>query len=101
MIAAVLHAPRDLTIETRAPLAPGAGEAVIRVESAGLCGTDYRIWNGDRAVDYPRVMGHELVGRVLALGSGVSGLTPGLHRGSTLLDFAPCAPLESSRSSPV
>src|SRR6185503_12145807 len=77
MIAAVLHAPRDLTIETRAPLAPGAGEAVIRVESAGLCGTDYRIWNGDRAVAYPRVMGHELVGRVLALGSGVSGLSLG------------------------
>ena len=77
MIAAVLHAPRALTIETRPSLAPGVGEAVIRVEGAGLCGTDYRIWNGDRAVDYPRVMGHELVGRVLALGSGVSGLTPG------------------------
>jgi hypothetical protein len=77
MIAAVLHAPRDLTIETRPSLAPGVGEAVVRVEGAGLCGTDYRIWNGDRAVDYPRVMGHELVGRVLALGSGVSGLTPG------------------------
>jgi 2-desacetyl-2-hydroxyethyl bacteriochlorophyllide A dehydrogenase len=77
MIAAVLHGPRDLTIETRSSLSPGAGEAVIRVEGAGLCGTDYRIWTGDRAVDYPRVMGHELVGRVLALGSGVSGLTPG------------------------
>jgi len=77
MIAAVLHAPRDLTIETRPSLSPGVGEAVVRVEGAGLCGTDYRIWNGDRAVDYPRVMGHELVGRVLALGSGVSGLTPG------------------------
>ena len=77
MMAAVLRAPRDLTIETRPSLAPGVGEAVVRVEGAGLCGTDYRIWNGDRAVDYPRVMGHELVGRVLALGSGVRGLTPG------------------------
>ena len=77
MIAAVLRAPRDLTIEDRPSPLPGASEAVIRVEGAGLCGTDYRIWNGDRAVDYPRVMGHELLGRVLALGSGVSGLALG------------------------
>ena len=64
MIAAFLHAPRDLTIEDRPSLSPGVGEAVIRVEGAGLCGTDYRIWNGNRAVDYPRVMGHELSGLV-------------------------------------
>jgi len=49
MIAAVLRAPRDLTIETRPSLVPGVGEAVIRVEGAGLCGTDYRIWNGEVA----------------------------------------------------
>src|SRR5262245_17005958 len=77
MIAAVLRAPRSLAIESRPSLAPRPGEAVVGVDGAGLCGTDYRIWNGDRAVAYPRVMGHELVGRVLAVGSGVSGLVPG------------------------
>jgi len=77
MIAAVLHGPRNLKIEHRPALAPGRGEAVIGVEAAGLCGTDYRIWNGDRTVAYPRVMGHELVGRVLALGEEVSGLRVG------------------------
>jgi L-iditol 2-dehydrogenase len=77
MIAAVLHAPRHLELETRPSLSPGRGEVVVRVEGAGLCGTDYRIWNGDRAVAYPRVMGHELVGRVLATGPEVIGLALG------------------------
>ncbi len=77
MIAAVLHAPRRLELETRQSLSPGRGEVVVRVEGAGLCGTDYRIWNGDRAVAYPRVMGHELVGSVLATGPEVTGLTLG------------------------
>lgn len=44
---------------------------------AGLCGTDYRIWSGDRTVAYPRVMGHEFIGRVLSVGSGVSRLAVG------------------------
>jgi len=50
---------------------------VIRVSGAGLCGTDYRIWTGDRPVQYPRVMGHELIGTVLALGSGVDAPAKG------------------------
>jgi L-iditol 2-dehydrogenase len=49
----------------------------VRVTIAGLCGTDYRIWNGDRAVTYPRVMGHELIGVVEAIGGGVGGVKPG------------------------
>jgi len=50
---------------------------VIRVTAAGICGTDYRIWTGDRVVQYPRVMGHEFVGTVLAVGPGVEGLAVG------------------------
>jgi 2-desacetyl-2-hydroxyethyl bacteriochlorophyllide A dehydrogenase len=77
MIAAVLHGPRNVKIEDRPALTAASGEVVIRVAAAGLCGTDYRIWNGDRPVAYPRVMGHELVGHVLALGEDVSGLGVG------------------------
>jgi 2-desacetyl-2-hydroxyethyl bacteriochlorophyllide A dehydrogenase len=73
MNAAVLRAPRSLSIESRPRIAPGPGEVVVAVDGAGLCGTDFRIWNGDRAVDYPRVMGHELVGRVRAIGPNVRG----------------------------
>jgi threonine dehydrogenase-like Zn-dependent dehydrogenase len=53
------------------------GEVLVRVGMAGLCGTDYRIWTGDRPVRYPRVLGHELVGRVEGMGEGVSGVSPG------------------------
>src|SRR6266540_1725004 len=77
MIAAVLHGPRDLRLQSRPALEPGVGEAVIRVEAAGLCGTDHRIWTGDRTVEYPRVMGHEFIGTVLAVGSDVEGLAIG------------------------
>jgi 2-desacetyl-2-hydroxyethyl bacteriochlorophyllide A dehydrogenase len=72
MKAAVLHGPRTLRIEAiRAP-EPAGGDVLVRVAAAGLCGTDYSIFAGDRAVGYPRVMGHEFVGHVEAVGSGVS-----------------------------
>jgi 2-desacetyl-2-hydroxyethyl bacteriochlorophyllide A dehydrogenase len=44
---------------------------LVRVAMAGLCGTDYGIWTGDRPVGYPRVLGHEFVGHVEAIGPGV------------------------------
>ena len=75
--AAVLHAPRSLTVEQTTVPSAGAGEVTVRVSAAGLCGTDYRIWSGERAVTYPRVMGHEFVGRIAALGVEVTHLTVG------------------------
>jgi 2-desacetyl-2-hydroxyethyl bacteriochlorophyllide A dehydrogenase len=77
MKAAVLRAPRDLRIEQADVLAPGSDEVRVRVSIAGLCGTDYRIWSGDRPVTYPRIMGHEFVGVVEAVGSGVGNVRPG------------------------
>jgi threonine dehydrogenase-like Zn-dependent dehydrogenase len=56
---------------------PGSEEATVRVTVAGLCGTDYRIWAGDRPVRYPRVMGHEFVGTVDAVGAGVTRVRVG------------------------
>jgi 2-desacetyl-2-hydroxyethyl bacteriochlorophyllide A dehydrogenase len=44
---------------------------------AGLCGTDFAIWTGERPVSYPRVLGHEFVGRVQAIGPGVTRVRVG------------------------
>src|SRR5262245_27532725 len=44
---------------------------------AGLCGTDYRIWSGDRPVRYPLILGHEFVGRIDAVGPSVRDLRVG------------------------
>jgi 2-desacetyl-2-hydroxyethyl bacteriochlorophyllide A dehydrogenase len=75
--AALLRAPRTLSVEETTPPRPGPGEVSVRVGLAGLCGTDYRIWTGERPVSYPRVMGHEFLGRIAAVGAGVAGFAPG------------------------
>jgi 2-desacetyl-2-hydroxyethyl bacteriochlorophyllide A dehydrogenase len=75
--AAVLRGPRSLAVEQSGSPTPGPDEVRVRVSAAGLCGTDYRIWTGERPVRYPRVMGHEFVGRIGATGAAVSGLAAG------------------------
>ena len=77
MKAAILHGPRDLRVQSARSPEPGAGEVVVRVGMAGLCGTDYRIWTGDRPVAYPLVLGHEFVGQVSATGRGVTRVRAG------------------------
>ena len=57
--------------------APSAGEVRLRVAAAGLCGTDYRIWTGERPVAYPLILGHEFVGRVTEVGEGVNRVHAG------------------------
>jgi threonine dehydrogenase-like Zn-dependent dehydrogenase len=50
---------------------------LVRTRVAGLCGTDYSIWSGERPVAYPRVLGHEFVGTVEAVGPDVTRVRPG------------------------
>jgi 2-desacetyl-2-hydroxyethyl bacteriochlorophyllide A dehydrogenase len=77
MKAAILHGPRDLRVESLRDPRPEPGEVIVRMTAAGLCGTDYEIWSGARPVKYPRIMGHELVGRVEATASDVTRVSPG------------------------
>jgi 2-desacetyl-2-hydroxyethyl bacteriochlorophyllide A dehydrogenase len=77
MKAAILHGPRDLRVESLRDLRPESGEVIVRMTAAGLCGTDYEIWSGARPVAYPRIMGHELVGRVEVTASDVTRVSPG------------------------
>ncbi|MFY1668637.1 zinc-dependent alcohol dehydrogenase family protein [Plantactinospora sp. WMMB334] len=53
-------------------------DAIIKVETATICGTDLHILGGDvPAVEPGRILGHEAVGTVVDVGSGVSGLSEG------------------------
>ncbi|ABM41592.1 MULTISPECIES: alcohol dehydrogenase [Pseudomonadota] len=55
-------------VERPAPL-PGIGEVLIEVEACGICGADASdIERADPALQPPRVPGHEVVGRIAALG---------------------------------
>jgi L-iditol 2-dehydrogenase len=76
--AAVYYGPRDVRIETVATPTAGAGEAVLRVLRCSVCGTDKRIYtHGQKNVVPPTVTGHEIVGTVAEIGSGVEGLALG------------------------
>ncbi|MBF5043776.1 zinc-binding dehydrogenase [Aggregicoccus sp. 17bor-14] len=61
---------------------PAAGQVRIAVEACGLCHSDALVKEGGfPGLAYPRVPGHELVGRVDALGAGVSEWKPGQRVG--------------------
>ncbi len=55
----------------------GAGEAVIRVTLTTICGTDLHIVRGEYPVDAGRIIGHEPVGVIEELGTGVTGYAVG------------------------
>jgi L-iditol 2-dehydrogenase len=78
MKTAILHAVKKIGIgETKAPTA-GPGAVLIRPAFAGICGSDVSLFLGHRAVaSFPHILGHEIVGRVAALGEGVTKLKIG------------------------
>lgn len=70
-----LTAARTLELVERPTPQPGAGEALIAVEACGICGADVTdIVGADLSASPPRVPGHEVVGRIAALGQGVPPL---------------------------
>jgi propanol-preferring alcohol dehydrogenase len=90
MRAMVLTAPRrDLILEERADPVPGAGEIVVKVEACGVCRTDLHVVDGELPnPNLPIVPGHEVVGRVVAMGADVSGRAIGDRVGVPWLGHA-------------
>lgn len=83
MRAMVLNQPSEplslLDIPCPKPL---PGEVLIRVEACGVCRTDLHIVDGELTDPaLPLVLGHEVVGRVEAVGAEVVGLSPGQRVG--------------------
>jgi L-iditol 2-dehydrogenase len=75
VIVARSHGPDDVRLEEAAEPLPGPGEVVCDVLACGVCATDVIDWYvSDRL---PAVLGHEPVGRVAALGAGVSSVAVG------------------------
>jgi 2-desacetyl-2-hydroxyethyl bacteriochlorophyllide A dehydrogenase len=88
MKAIVLERPGLLQlINTEAPGTPGPGEALIRIHSVGVCGTDLHAFRGEQPFfTYPRILGHELSAEVVALGShtDTSGHQGAINRAPTV-----------------
>jgi propanol-preferring alcohol dehydrogenase len=83
MHAMVLERARTPLVMRERPVAvPGAGEVLIAIAACGVCRTDLHVVDGelpDPAL--PLVPGHEIVGRVAALGPGVADLAVGARVG--------------------
>jgi propanol-preferring alcohol dehydrogenase len=82
------RAGAPLTLRARPVPAPGAGEVLVEIAACGVCRTDLHVVDGelpDPAL--PLVPGHEIVGRVAALGTGVTALALGQRVGVPWLGF--------------
>jgi alcohol dehydrogenase len=79
MKALVYHGPGKRSWEDRPrPRLIDPTDAIVRITTTTICGTDLHILKGDVPTVVPgRVLGHEGVGRVEEVGSGVTGLRKG------------------------
>ena len=84
MRAAVWHGHKDIRIEERPVPVPKEGEVLIRVDWAGICGTDRHEYEGPNFIPVekphrltgrtaPLIIGHEFSGRIEKLGENVTG----------------------------
>ena len=73
-VAQISTAGGDFELVERDIPEPGTGQVRVKVEACGICHSDMLVkeglWPG---LQYPRVPGHEVAGRVDALGQGVTG----------------------------
>ena len=71
--------PNELKlIDMEKPVITEKDNVLVKMTAAGICGSDVGIYHGtNAAATYPRVIGHEMVGRVDEVGPNVKDLKPG------------------------
>ncbi|KAI0031854.1 chaperonin 10-like protein [Vararia minispora EC-137] len=68
---------RDIRVEqVPIPKIEHPDDAIVKIQLAGLCGSDLHVYRGDEDVHEPHVCGHELIGHVVALGSSFGPNAP-------------------------
>ncbi|MEU6419103.1 Zn-dependent alcohol dehydrogenase [Streptomyces spiralis] len=65
---------------------PGPGQVRVRLAAAGVCHSDLSLTNGTMRLPVPAVLGHEGAGTVVAVGEGVTHVSPG---DAVVLNWAP------------
>lgn len=74
MKAAVTVGPKQVAIRELPDPVPAPDEVLIRVETAGICGSDLHLFDGSNPYsNYPRTQGHEFSGKVVAFGGEYDG----------------------------
>lgn len=81
MRAIVIHAAKDLRIESCAEESVGFGQMRLRLATGGVCGSDLHYYNhggfGAVRLREPMILGHEVSAHVEAIGQGVTGFALG------------------------
>jgi uncharacterized zinc-type alcohol dehydrogenase-like protein len=79
----VARGPKEPMVLETVELGPlGAEDVEIAVEHCGLCHSDLSVLNNDWGISqYPAVLGHEVIGRITAIGSNTKGLAVGQRVG--------------------
>src|ERR671931_588004 len=78
MRAVTFQAPGEVRVDERPdPELHDPGDAVVRVEATGVCGSDLHIFHGRVAIEPGVVIGHEYVGTVVAAGDAVRSVAVG------------------------
>jgi L-idonate 5-dehydrogenase len=81
MRAIVIHAPKDLRVESAEIAALGPHDVEVRIEAGGICGSDLHYYQhggfGTVRVKQPMILGHEVGGKISRRGSAVTNLTVG------------------------
>lgn len=78
MLVARFYAPGDIRLEEAPEPSPGPGQVKIAVVNCSTCGTDVKISrHGHHHIRPPRVIGHEIAGRITEVGSDVTGWAEG------------------------
>jgi len=75
-------AKQPMVLETVDPGPLGAEDVEVAVENCGLCHSDLSVWNNEWGISqYPAILGHEIIGRVTAVGPNAKGLKVGQRVG--------------------
>ena len=79
----VAPGPGQALVREAIDLGPiGAEEVEVEVEHCGICHSDLSMWHNEWGISqYPAVLGHEVVGRVVAAGPAAKGLRVGQRVG--------------------
>lgn len=86
----ICQEPKKLVWKEREIPIPGEGEALIKIKSVGICGTDIHAWGGNQPFfSYPRVLGHEICGEIVGLGKNIQNLKNGQPGGGYSLRGLP------------
>lgn len=92
----VIHGAKDLRVEEKEVETCGPSQVLVRIERGGICGSDLHYFNhggfGAVRLREPMILGHEVAGRISALGEGVDDLQVG-----NLVAVSPSRPCRSCR----